>query len=278
MAQRMKYYWRTSDSPPPRTICVHTLGIRQPMPAEVIRHGGPGAPYLFVHFHDEAFLYLEGQQPRPAAQGTILWGRSACHAYGNEQQRWLHSWVNVSGALVDELVASYRIPLNDLLFVGGEAVFVKYLGLLYDELHSYVEPDTEVLEGLVRVWMRETARLLGARGMGRILPEPLKEVRALVDANLERRLTLAELARCACLSPSRFSAVFREHFGLAPMRYVQRLRMKRAEALLLQTTATVSQIAGRCGYDDPFQFSKQFHLHAGVSPRQYRKRGKQADT
>jgi AraC-like DNA-binding protein len=55
-------------------------------------------------------------------------------------------------------------------------------------------------------------------------------------------LSLADLARAAGLSPSRFHAVFKQVLGLAPARHLQRRRMARAEALLIGSTLRIRDL------------------------------------
>jgi transcriptional regulator GlxA family with amidase domain len=91
-----------------------------------------------------------------------------------------------------------------------------------------------------------------------------------VAANLSRRITLDELARQAHLSPSRFHAVFRTATGQAPRDYVLRLRLRKAQELLLTTDLAVKEIAARVGVADPFFLSRIFSQKCGVSPSEYR--------
>lgn len=85
-------------------------------------------------------------------------------------------------------------------------------------------------------------------------------------------LTVAELARWAGLSGTRFAHLFTEQVGTSPMRYLERQRMRLAEQLLDLTPRTVAEIARAVGFTDPLYFSSRFRRHAGVSPTAYRRR------
>jgi AraC-like DNA-binding protein len=152
----------------------------------------------------------------------------------------------------------------------GQRLFQRYLKLLYDELHGHVPPDPVVLDGIVRLWLRETARALRGKGEGSELPERLRTVRQHIEANLHDSLRLEDLAARAHLSISQFCAVFNKHFGTSPLQFVHALRMKRAEMLLADQNLMVYEVAERVGYSDALLFSKQFRRHFGVSPRGYR--------
>ena len=88
--------------------------------------------------------------------------------------------------------------------------------------------------------------------------------------HLNRSLKVAGLAAVAGLSPSHYSAMFRDYTGYSPMDYFIRLRMHRACQLLDTTTLEVKQVAAEVGYDDPLYFSRVFRTVNEMSPTAYR--------
>lgn len=90
-------------------------------------------------------------------------------------------------------------------------------------------------------------------------------------------LTVSELAELEGLSVSRYNTVFREQFGLSPIKYITETRMSVACDLLTTTDMSISQIGTMCGYNDSHFFSKMFKNRFGVSPSDYRA-GKRKDT
>jgi len=93
-----------------------------------------------------------------------------------------------------------------------------------------------------------------------------------IETNLSAPLRRDDLAAIANYSPRYFDAVFKQAMDVTPQEYIKRLRMRRAQELLLQTNEAVAAIAARVGYRDAFHFTRQFHAVCGVSPRQYRNR------
>jgi len=93
---------------------------------------------------------------------------------------------------------------------------------------------------------------------------------ALIREHLDGDISLARLARSMHLSESRFHAVFKELTGFAPQQYVQRQRIQSAQQLLIETDASIKEIAGRVGHRDVFHFSRLFKQRCGVSPSLYR--------
>jgi transcriptional regulator GlxA family with amidase domain len=55
--------------------------------------------------------------------------------------------------------------------------------------------------------------------------------------------------------------------------YLNRLRVKKASALLTGTNLSLSRIAASCGFKDQSWFSKIFKHYAGICPGKYRSQG-----
>src|SRR5690606_18057259 len=74
-----------------------------------------------------------------------------------------------------------------------------------------------------------------------------------------------------------FKRRFTEATGLAPLAYVQRLRIERAKRLLEAGSESVDGISWRVGYEDPAFFRRLFKRLTGLSPSQYRRRFRAPD-
>jgi transcriptional regulator GlxA family with amidase domain len=74
------------------------------------------------------------------------------------------------------------------------------------------------------------------------------------------------------LAERTFKRRFVQATGLAPIAYVQRLRIEDAKRRLERTDAPVDDISWRVGYEDPAFFRRLFKRTTGLSPSEYRKR------
>jgi len=91
-----------------------------------------------------------------------------------------------------------------------------------------------------------------------------------IDEHQREPLRRDELADVVNLSPRYFDAVFKQIMHLTPQDYIKRLRIQRAQELLLQTDDSIAEVALMVGYSDPFHFSRQFHALCGISLLGYR--------
>ena len=91
-----------------------------------------------------------------------------------------------------------------------------------------------------------------------------------IALHYSRKITVSELADLCGLNRSYLTKLFKDATGYSPQQYLIRYRMKRAKALLHESTMPIQTVALSVGYSDPFSFSKAFHGYAGMSPSQYR--------
>jgi AraC-like DNA-binding protein len=99
-----------------------------------------------------------------------------------------------------------------------------------------------------------------------------------VAAHLDEPLHLETLARHAHLSPKHFARKFKVALGVAPMEYVRRARLERAQGLLAASGESVGQVAARCGFDDAAHFSRAFKEFAGATPLEFRRQARAFST
>jgi AraC family transcriptional regulator len=91
-----------------------------------------------------------------------------------------------------------------------------------------------------------------------------------MESQLPTGARVADLARSAGLSASRFGRLFREATGTTPAAYLRALRMTRARILLERTSLSVAEIMTQVGARDPSHFSRDFRREHGCSPRALR--------
>lgn len=110
----------------------------------------------------------------------------------------------------------------------------------------------------------ERARPVRVRGG--LSPAAKRRALELIDASLDRGLTIDVLAREVGLSRAHFARAFKEAMGQAPHRYLLSLRLQRARHLLEAPGAVLSDVALRSGFSDQAHFSRFFKREFGVTP------------
>ncbi|TDW97513.1 AraC family transcriptional regulator [Dinghuibacter silviterrae] len=93
-----------------------------------------------------------------------------------------------------------------------------------------------------------------------------------IHEHLTERIPVDTLSRKAYLSRNMFFKWFKEQFGLTPLEYVNRERIRLAKQLLAETHGSISDVSFRCGFSDVNYFVRMFRKMEGVTPGAYRRR------
>jgi AraC family transcriptional regulator len=100
-----------------------------------------------------------------------------------------------------------------------------------------------------------------------LMPRAAARVTDYIEAHLDERLTLTELAALVELSVPHFKVLFRETFGMPVHRYVVERRVERAKALLMQGRLSASQVALEVGFAHQSHMAHWMKRLLGVTPR-----------
>jgi AraC-like DNA-binding protein len=109
------------------------------------------------------------------------------------------------------------------------------------------------------------------RSTGGLTPLRLRRTIEFMEQRWAGSVGLSELANVAGLSQSYFSRAFRASTGMSPLQWLQALRVRRAQQMLLETDASLSDLALKCGFADQSHFTRTFHAIAGEPPGAWRK-------
>lgn len=93
---------------------------------------------------------------------------------------------------------------------------------------------------------------------------------ALLQNYLDRNVQLSQVAETLRISEEYLIKIFRDRFGLTPMKYYQKLRLEASVSLLLNTALSVKEIAARLGYSSQYHYSRNFKQLTGIPPSTFR--------
>jgi transcriptional regulator GlxA family with amidase domain len=91
-------------------------------------------------------------------------------------------------------------------------------------------------------------------------------------ANLDKDISIAQLASECGVSSSHFARAFKQATGRPPHRWLLERRVETAQALLLNSQASLDEIARACGFSDQSHLARAFKRIVGTSPRAWRRR------
>lgn len=123
----------------------------------------------------------------------------------------------------------------------------------------------QIEEALIRMYKFRALNLKQSRD------QRVEKAINFINANIERRFSIDDVAKAASLSKAQLSQLFRRQTGQTIIQWRDERRISLAAQQLLASTKIVKTIALELGYEDPLYFSKMFSRLMGVSPSEYRK-------
>jgi AraC family transcriptional regulator len=105
----------------------------------------------------------------------------------------------------------------------------------------------------------------------RLSDRKFRQVLEYIEANLDRNISLADIAGVAGLSVSHFKSLFRESAGVPAHQYLIRRRVERAKNLIAEDRMPISQVAFEAGFAHQSHLARHMRRLLGVSPKALRK-------
>jgi AraC-like DNA-binding protein len=94
-----------------------------------------------------------------------------------------------------------------------------------------------------------------------------------MENNYFRPIDVSTIASEMGISRSHFTTLFTSAMGLSPYNYLLKLRIAKAEKLLIERPSlTVTEVAYSVGFSGVERFSEMFKKYTGFSPLVYRKK------
>lgn len=200
------------------------------------------------------------------------------HAYGaSEKDPWSIYWIHFSG----EKSHLFRSIYNKVISIeeSPEARYKDRL-LMFEEIYKNLEMGyrTDNLEYVTHCLWHFIAsfrfisqfREINKSQKGDIIQEAI----SFMKENINRHLTLNDIAAYVNYSPSRFGQIFLKKTGHSPINYFNQLKIQKACQMLDFTEMKIKEISFELGFYDQYHFSKTFYKITGETPTQYKKRNK----
>lgn len=146
--------------------------------------------------------------------------------------------------MVDQLV-SKELNCNSKQFFEAQEVFIKLLACLQTQDNAKNE-----------------------------LTQMSLTIQKYLKKNFNKKITAATLSEHFDARPNYIVRVLRQTIGLSPAEFLMQYRMEEAAQWLLNTDASVEDIALNVGFQNIYYFSTSFKKYTGVSPTKYRQNAK----
>lgn len=227
---------------------------------------------LYYFIEGEATLILNGDVFTPEPEELFLIPANTPHTYyHNADKPVLKYWSHFNLILDQEKKLNYhketvrcKIPKDQIIPLFEALIETEMSNHPLDVLSEKI-----ALLEILKIFLTQV-------DLTKILPTQSNEFSNIINAyireNLHSGISINKLANLVHLHPNYFIKVFKKHFSVTPMEYVNAMRLQLASKLLTYESAkSIQTIANEAGFNDYRYFSRIFKKKYGVSPSQYKK-------
>ncbi len=178
---------------------------------------------------------------------------------------------NISESIFDRLIElnpNLELQERDATKRIYQSILERARKLTVEKSVSNVIESNGLIRLLLAAFMDKTSgtdNSLVTSGLSKIQPALIY-----IHQNLDKLITLEDLAKVVDLNPSYLSDVFSKTIGISPIKFINRRRIENAQELLLGTRLTLYEIARKVGFSDEYYFSRMFKKIVGQPPGKYR--------
>ena len=156
--------------------------------------------------------------------------------------------------------------------------------LVADAVHSYLSvgsPAVELIDTITKVSAERIESSITMLSIcadyishSNLLSSPERDLAELtmkyIHRHYSQRLTIKDLCLYFHCSKSTLINSFEERYNISVNKYITKIRLEHAQALLSKSSATICDIAMQCGFSDQGYFSKVFQKEIHMTPTQFR--------
>ena len=139
---------------------------------------------------------------------------------------------------------------------------------LYEETLAKIRLQENVVQ--LRALVEEVLAQVAQAGSEKPYSELTQNVVAVVKRDYQQELTIKMVADALHLNSGYLGQLFKKETHLSFSQYLNHVRIKKAQQLLLHTTLNVNEIADETGYKNTNYFSKMFKKLNGITPKEFR--------
>ncbi|MBP7358606.1 MAG: helix-turn-helix transcriptional regulator, partial [Prevotella sp.] len=193
--------------------------------------------------------------------------------YPDKDTGWKSYWIGFKGQNMDvRLKEHFLSPEKPIYHVGYSEELVQLYRSAYNAAIEEAAYSQQLLAGIVNhmiglMYSLERNIILN-KNQSHV--DMIKRAQLRIREDVEKSLTIQQLAEEFGISYSTFRKLFKEYTGISPALYQQDLKLQRAKELLTSTDLSVKEIAYRLNFETPDYFSSRFKIKTGRRPSELR--------
>jgi AraC-like DNA-binding protein len=194
--------------------------------------------------------------------------------YADKEDPWEAMWIHFGGNQADFYYRLFGKSSPVVKLSRPDSAKAHFLRLFELLEHTAIGSDLHAASQLIQLM---TGVVIDKLKMGNMefskqpgQHEKISKVMQYIDQHYERALSMKEIASVVSVSPYYLSRLFSAMTGYTVKEYMIKQRIKKAKDFLANSDATLSDIAGMCGFSDQSHMGKMFRQYEKTTPKKYR--------
>jgi len=269
---------RIKDSPLTGDLYVYSLGFFSRALHHYINRPTGCEQYILIYCTEgEGWIILNGKKYTLTANQFIILPPCIQHSYGaSDISPWSIYWIHFLGDKAPLYSKKFYVPTS---ITPSDTSRIEERIKLFDEIYMILKNgfSQENLNYANVCFAHFLATFLyleqyrNGRSPSEYAESIINRATYYMNENLNKKLTVDDLAAYVGYSPSYFYRKFVKETGYAPMDYFMRMKINSACLYLIKTDLRINQIAYMLGFTDAYYFTRVFTKIIGISPSDFRK-------
>ncbi|MCF8339385.1 MAG: AraC family transcriptional regulator [Chitinophagaceae bacterium] len=240
------------------------------------RKKGLSENFLFYCVDGSGWFTIGNQKYEVGPNEFFILPQNIEHAYGcGSENPWTIYWIHFGGESLPELNNIQEVQKHfKPVYVKNNGEIIPIFSKIYKTLELGYSIDNLLFANMCLSHFL-TLFIYNSRHYATVSSDKLDCVDSAIlfmKKQINENISLIDLSKQYNYSVSRFSNLFKQKTGYAPIDYFLQMKMQKACQQLDFSDRSIKDIAFSMGFDDPYYFSKRFRKILGLSPRKYRTR------
>lgn len=229
---------------------------------------------LLLTVDGEGKLQYQEKDYRLTPGSVMLINAQNLHKYQAVDDGWTFKYLHFRGAMSDEYQAYIDTKFGPVFHLHKKIYMEteERLDAVFRETEKTGIPDYASVSSNIYAILTSFLSPKNAISSTQKAAAAIQQAAAYIAENYNRNIVTQDIADAVYLSRCYMSEQFTKTYGVSPHEYLTMYRLSYVKENLLNTSASVSEIAERTGFRDVFTLSRVFKQKFGVSPSEYRKR------
>lgn len=251
---------------------IHTLFHQKK--EEGFSFAGESHDFLELTYVDSGYIYTAVENK------TFTLNKGEMIIYNKNQ---FHSQWTDSNVIASFITITFDMNLKEIESIADRVLYIhsdliELLMKILDEYNNNTHYSNDLIlcylkELIIKIFRNEqlenTIYNMDNRLQSSIENSIVNQSISYIHNNVDKKLTVPQIAESIPISPSYLSSIFKKHTDLTIIDYINNYKLNKSKELLMNSDHSITEISYMLGFTSVHYFSRQFKKAFGISPSKF---------